>query len=77
MEEKDLVTLQVLTNAYTTEKINQALNELESSMSGTKKNVVYSRLKADKVFGKFIALAYAQGYQDAIEKIQPVRNIFM
>jgi Na+-translocating ferredoxin:NAD+ oxidoreductase RnfG subunit len=77
MTEKDLINLQVLTNAYASEKIDQALDELEQSMSGTKKNVVYSRLKADKVIGKFIALAYAQGYQDAVEKIQPVRNIFM
>lgn len=77
MNDREMINLKTLTNAYATAKIKPLLDELEVAMKSSSGNVVYTRAAADKIIGKFIALAYAQGYKDHADKIEPKRNIFM
>lgn len=77
MNDRQLQNLKILTNAYASEKVKAAVAELEKAMKGSSGNVVYTKEFADKIIGKYIGLAYAQGFSDCAEKIEPKRNIFM
>ena len=77
MTDKEIIDLKLLTNSYASSKMKNILDELEKAFSGSANNIVYTRDRADKVIGKFIALAYAQGFADHADKVEPKRNIFM
>lgn len=80
MTNKQMQDLKVLANAYAGDRVEGYVNELKVILDGLLQNpkpIVPAEKQYKILLGKILGIAYAKGYADCAEKIEPKRSIFL
>lgn len=77
MTEDEMINLKILCNSFASEYVKSAKMEIEGLIRSEDGTAVFDNNSAEKLIGKFLALAYSKGYADCYDKVKPKRNIVM